>query len=327
MGKASFVVRRTLQLVVTLWAVGTVLFGLFRLMPGDPTSYVVSSQMTQEARRQLIESYGLNDPLYIQYIRFLENLVVLNFGQSFHSNQPVTDIIATYLPNTLVLMLTAFVIAYAIGITLGVLSGWYRGSRFERSTVITALTARSVPTFYVGLIVLWIFGATFGVIPMSGMTSLGTGGGSTGFLDMVFSVDFVRHLVAPAAVLAFYYMGYPLLIMRSSMLEVLSEDFIDVCRAKGLKERTIMFKHAARNALLPIITAAAIALGYAVGGSVLIETVFAWPGIGREMVRAVLRRDFPVAQGTFIVLATTIIFLNFLADLAYGYLDPRVTYD
>ena len=325
MGKASFVVRRSLQLVVTLWAVGTVLFGLFRLMPGDPTSYVVSSQMTQEARRQIIASYGLNEPLHVQYIKFLENLVVLNFGQSFHSNQPVTDVIATYLPNTLVLMLTAFVAAYITGITLGVLSGWYRGSRFERSTVITALTARSVPTFYVGLIVLWIFGAGLGVIPMSGMTSLGTQ--NAGFWEMVFSVDFLHHLAAPAAVLAFYYMGYPLLIMRSSMLEVLSEDFIDVCRAKGLKERTIMFKHAARNALLPIVTAAAIALGYAVGGSVLIETVFAWPGIGREMVRAVLRRDFPVAQGTFIVLAGTIIVLNFLADLAYGYLDPRVTYD
>jgi len=156
MGKASFIIRRTLQLVLTLWAVGTVLFGLFRLMPGDPTSYVISSQMTQEARRQLIESYGLNDPLYVQYIRFMENLVTLNFGQSFHRNEPVIDIIATYLPNTLVLMLTAFVVAYAIGITLGVMSGWYRGSRFERSTVITALTARSVPTFYVGLIVLWI---------------------------------------------------------------------------------------------------------------------------------------------------------------------------
>lgn len=325
MGKASFVVRRTLQLVVTLWAVGTVLFGLFRLMPGDPTSYVVSSQMTQEARRQIIESYGLNEPLYVQYIKFLQNLVVLDFGQSFHSNQPVTQVIATYLPNTLVLMLTAFIAAYTIGITLGVLSGWYRGSRFERSTVITALTARSVPTFYVGLIVLWIFGAELGVIPMSGMTSLGTQ--NAGFWSMVFSVDFLQHLLAPALVLGFYFMGYPLLIMRSSMLEVLSEDFIDVCRAKGLKERTIMFRHAARNAMLPVVTAAAIALGYAVGGSVLIETVFAWPGIGREMVRAVLRRDFPVAQGTFIVLAATIIILNFVADLAYGYLDPRVTYD
>ncbi|WP_132058579.1 ABC transporter permease [Halorussus amylolyticus] len=325
MGKASFVVRRSLQLVVTFWAVGTVLFGLFRLMPGDPTSYIVSSSMTPEARQAIIASYGLNEPMHIQYIKFLQNIVVLDFGQSFHSNAPVSEVIATYLPNTLVLMLTAFVLAYAAGITLGVLSGWYRGSRFERTAVIVALVARSVPTFYVGLLVLWIFGAGFGVIPMSGMTSAGTA--NLSFFAMITSVDFLQHLAAPALVLAYYFMGYPLLIMRSSMLEVLSEDFIDVCRAKGLKERTIMFKHAARNALLPIVTAAAIALGYAVGGSVLIETVFAWPGIGREMVRAVLRRDFPVAQGTFMVLAATIIILNFIADLAYGYLDPRVTYD
>ena len=325
MGKASFVTRRILQLGVTFWAVGTVLFFLFRLMPGDPTSFIVSPQMTPEARQQVIASYGLDEPLYVQYVKFLQNALTLDFGQSFQANAPVQDVILTYLPNTLILMLTAFVIAYVLGITLGVLSGWYRGSRFERSTVITALVARSVPSFWVGLMVLWVFGAGLGVIPMSGMASLGTD--SQSFLEMVFSVDFLQHLAAPALVLAYYFMGYPLLIMRSSMLEVLSEDFIDVCRAKGLTERTIMFRHAARNALLPIVTAAAIALGYAVGGSVLIETVFAWPGIGREMVRAVLRRDFPVAQGTFMVLAATIIILNFVADLVYGYLDPRVTYD
>lgn len=325
MGKASFVIRRILQLGVTFWAVGTALFFMFRLMPGDPTSFIISPQMTPEAREQVIASYGLDEPLYVQYVKFLQNALTLDFGQSFQAKAPVQEVIMTYLPNTLVLMLTAFAIAYFFGITLGVLSGWYRGSRFERSTVITALVARSVPSFWVGLMVLWIFGAGFGVIPMSGMSGLGSD--TQSFWQMVFSVDFLRHLAAPALVLAYYFMGYPLLIMRSSMLEVLSEDFVDVCRAKGLKERTIMFRHAARNALLPIVTAAAIALGYAVGGSVLIETVFAWPGIGREMVRAVLRRDFPVAQGTFMVLAATIIILNFVADLVYGYLDPRVTYD
>lgn len=325
MSKTSFVIRRTAQLVVTLWAVGTALFFLFRMMPGDPTSYIISPQMTPEARQRIIAQYGLNEPLHIQYLKFLENLATGSFGTSFHSKEPVLDVIATYLPNTLVLMLTSFVFAYAIGITLGVFSGWYRGSRFEKSTVIIALGARSVPAFWVGLMILWVFGAELGIIPMSGMTSLGTD--PAGFFDMITTVDFLQHLVAPAFVLAFYLMGYPLLIMRTNMLEVLSEDFIDVCRAKGLTERAIMFRHAARNAMLPVLTAAAIALGYAVGGNVLIETVFAWPGIGREMVRAVLRRDFPVAQGTFIVLAGTIIILNFLADLAYGYLDPRVTYD
>jgi len=325
MSRTSFVIRRTAQLVVTLWAVGTALFFLFRMMPGDPTSYIISPQMTPEARERIIAQYGLDEPLHVQYLKFLENLATGSFGTSFHSKEPVLDVIATYLPNTLVLMLTSFVFAYAIGITLGVFAGWYRGSRFEKTTVIVALAARSVPAFWVGLMILWIFGAELGVIPMSGMTSLGNE--PSGFVDLILSVDFLQHLLAPALVLAFYLMGYPLLIMRTNMLEVLAEDFIDVCRAKGLTERAIMFKHAARNAMLPVLTAAAIALGYAVGGNVLIETVFAWPGIGREMVRAVLRRDFPVAQGTFIVLAGTIIVLNFLADLAYGYLDPRVTYD
>ncbi len=325
MGKVNFFVRRTVQLVLTLWAVATVLFLLFRLMPGDPTSYIVSPQMTPEVRQQIIANYGLNDPMWVQYLRYIENLATLDLGRSFKTNEQVAGILATYLPNTLVLMLTAFVIAYTVGVTMGVLTGWYRGSDFEKGAVVTALVGRSVPSFWVGILVLWVFGATLGLIPMSGMTAIGTE--PSGFWDMVFSAGFLHHLVAPVAVLAFYYMGYPLLIMRNSMLETLSEDFIDICRAKGLTERAIMFKHAARNAMLPVLTAAAIAVGYAIGGSVLIETVFGWPGIGREMIRAVLRRDYPVAQGTFLVLALSVIVMNFVADLLYGVLDPRVTYD
>ena len=325
MGKANFFVRRTVQMVVTLWAIATALFGLFRLMPGDPTSYIISPQMTPEVRRQIIDSYGLNDPLWVQYLRFIENLATLNLGRSFNSNEPVADIVTTYLPNTLVLMLTAFFFAYLVGVTMGVLTGWYRGTDFEKSSVVVALIGRSVPSFWVGILVIWVFGATLGLIPLSGMTSIGSQPES--FWAMVFSLDFLHHMVAPVVVLAFYYMGYPLLIMRNSMLETLSEDFIDICRAKGLTDRAIMFRHAARNAMLPVLTAAAIAVGYAVGGSVLIETVFGWPGIGREMIRAVLRRDFPVAQGTFLVLATSVVFMNFVADLLYGVLDPRVTYD
>lgn len=314
-----------MQLVVTLWAVATALFALFRLMPGDPTSYIISPQMSPEIRQQIIEQYGLNDPLWVQYLRYMESLVTLNLGRSFQSNQPVSDVLANYLPNTLVLMLSAFIIAYTIGVTLGVFTGWYRGSDFEKGTVVLALVGRSIPSFWVGILVLWVFGASLNWIPMAGMTSMGTR--PEGFFNMVTSVDFLRHLIAPMLVLAFYYMGYPLLIMRNSMLETLSEDFIDICRAKGLTERSIMFRHAARNAMLPVLTAAAIAVGFAIGGSVLIETVFGWPGLGREMIRAVLRRDYPVAQGTFLVLATAVVVMNFVADLLYGVLDPRVTYD
>ncbi len=325
MGRAQFVVRRTLQLIVTLWAIATALFLLFRSMPGDPTSYVVDPSLSGEARDRLIESYGLNEPLYVQYLIYMQDIATLSFGQSFHSNRTVRDIILLYLPRTLLLMLTAFFFAYLIGITAGIVAGWRRGGDFEKRSVLVALVARSFPDFWVGLVVLWIFGAWLDVIPMSGMRSAGVQYES--FLNLDLWLDTLWHLIAPAAVLGFYLMGYPLLLMRNSMLEVLSQDFIEVCEARGLKERSIMFKHAARNALLPVVTAGAVALGYAVGGSVLIETVFGWPGMGREMVNAVLRRDFPVAQGTFLVFAATVVFMNFLADLAYGFLDPRVTYD
>lgn len=325
MGKLQFTLRRTFQLFLTLGAIGTILFIMFRLMPGDPTSYIVSPQMDAQARQQIIAMHGLNEPLHVQYIAFLQNAFLLDFGQSFHTNEPVQEVILRLLPNTLALMLSAFIIAYFAGVAAGIIAGWNRGSRFERSSIVIALISRSMPTFWVGIIMLWVAGAGLGIIPMTGMRSAGAR--PEGFFDLVLSLDFVHHLIAPAAVLAFYYMGYPLLLMRNNMLEILSEDFIDVCRAKGLKDRTIMIKHAARNALLPVVTAAAVALGYAIGGSVLIETVFGWPGLGREMVRAVLRRDYPVAQGAFLLLAGSVVFMNFLADLAYSWLDPRVTYD
>jgi ABC-type dipeptide/oligopeptide/nickel transport system permease component len=325
MGKANFAVRRTIQMVITLWAVATVLFFLFRLMPGDPTSYIVSPQMDAATRQQIIANYGLNQPLHIQYIKYLQNALVLDFGRSFHTNEPVAGVIYNYLPNTLILMLTAYVLAYTVGITAGVFAGWNRGSNFERGGVFVGLMGRSIPRFWVGIVILWIFGAWLGVIPMSGMRSIGSNPGS--FLNTVLSLDFIWHMIGPVLTLGFYFTGYPLLIMRNSMLETLSQDFIDLARAKGLSERQVMFKHGARNAMLPVITAAAIAFGFAVGGQVLVEEVFGWPGIGREMIRAVLRRDYPVAQATFLVLASSVIFMNFVADLLYGFFDPRVTYD
>lgn len=323
MEKLKFTIRRIGQLIITLWAIATALFLVFRVMPGDPTTYIVEPGASPEIRARMTEQLGLNEPLHTQYLIYLNDLIYLDFGTSFHTKEPVRDILIRLLPNTIVLTLTALIIAYFFGILIGILAGWNRGSKLERTSIFIALIGRSTPTFWVGIIVLWIFGAWFSIIPMSGMSEARYD--ST--LQMVFTIDFFHHLIAPALVLAFYYIGFPLLLMRNNMLEVLSEDFIDVCRAKGLKERTIMIKHAARNALLPVVTAGAIAVGYAVGGSVLIETVFAWPGLGREMVAAVLRRDFPVAQGTFVILAASVIFMNFVADLMYSYLDPRVTYD
>lgn len=325
MSKLSYTVKRFAQFVVTVWAVVTLIFVAFRVMPGDPTAYVLSPYLDAQARQEIIESYGVNEPLYVQYVTFLENTLQGNLGYSFHSNEPVEAVIMTYLPNSLILMLTATFIAYSIGIGLGVYAGWNRDSNAEKSVVAVALTGRSFPAFWTGIVAIWLFGAVLGWFPMGGMYSIGEGDSS--FWGTVLSMDFVHHMVLPVLVLTFYYMGYPLLVMRSSMLDVVNEDYIRLCRAKGLSERSIMFTHAARNAMLPTITATAIAIGFAVGGNVLVETVFGWPGIGRELVDAVLRRDYPVAQGIFLVYATMVVFMNFVADLVYGLFDPRVSYE
>jgi peptide/nickel transport system permease protein len=321
----KFLVRRLLQMIATLWGVTTVLFFMFRFMPGDPTAFMLSPQMTRETKQRIIERWGLNEPLWQQYIGYIQNVARLDFGQSFHSQQPVTDIIITFLPNTLILMFVALILGYVFGISLGILAGWYRGTRFENNIVISALLSQSIPSFWIAVLVLWIFSFELNIIPATGVSSIGVE--QTALIDLYLSWDFWRHLIAPASVLGFAYLGYPLLIMRNSMLEVLAEDFIKMCKAKGLSEREIMFKHAARNSFLPVLTVVAINIGYAVAGSVLIETVFGWPGIGRKMVNAVLFRDYPVAQGLFMMLAGVVIIMNFVADIAYGYLDPRVRYD
>jgi peptide/nickel transport system permease protein len=324
MSKLSYTVKRLAQFVVTVWAIMTAIFVAFRVMPGDPTAYILSPYLDAEARQQIIENYGVNDPIHVQYVKFIESVLNGNLGYSFHSNEPVVEVITTFLPNSLILMLTATLLAYTIGILLGVYAGWNRDTTNEKSIVFAALTGRSFPAFWTAILGIWVFGAYLGWLPMTGMSEIG-GGGKT-LTEQIFTIDFWRHMVLPVLVLAFYYMGYPLLIMRSSMLDVVGEEYINLCRAKGVSERAIMFKHAARNAMLPTITATAIAIGFAAGGNVLVETVFGWPGIGRELVDAVLRRDYPVAQGIFFVFATIVVFMNLIADLIYGWFDPRVTY-
>ena len=324
MGAKGDIARRAAQSVVTIFVVAVLMFVLFRLMPGDPTAVALSPALDESVQQEMARQYGLNQPLHIQFIRYMASVVTLDFGYSFFQNEPVRDILMRRIGNTLLLMGTGLLLAYAFGTSIGALAAWKRGS-FDTRVLVSAVLFRSTPVFWLALVLLYVFGFHLEWFPIGHMVDAQAE--YSGFLDKVFSVDFLQHLVAPVLVLAFYYMGYPLLIMRNSMLETLSEDFIDICRAKGLTERAIMFRHAARNAMLPVLTAAAIAVGFAVGGSVLIETVFGWPGIGREMIRAVLRRDYPVAQGTFLVLALSVVFMNFVADLLYGVFDPRVTYD
>ena len=317
-----YLARRLLLMVISVFTVATILFFLFRMVPGGPMSAIMSPRMTEAARQRVIENYGLNEPLWKQYVLYIWQLLHLNLGQSFYYGQTVRSLIADRFLNTMALMLTAFTISYTVGIYLGAQLGWLRGTRKERAGMLAVLLIRSTPVFWTGMIVLYVFSFKLGLFPLGGMRS--PTANYSGAASLFLSMDFLYHLVLPVFSLCTYYTGLPLLLMRNNLLEVLSEDYIDTARAKGLTNRRILFRHAARNAVLPVVTAFAIAIGFAVGGQVLIETVFSWPGLGREMVKASLRSDYPVAQGAFLLLSFIVISMNFLADIAYTYLDPRV---
>src|SRR2546425_2519384 len=312
-------------MVVVLWVVATLLFLIFRLMPGNPalasgdTSY--AAEMQQALRRQ----FGLHRPLHGRYPIFLGNLVRGECGRSFFSREPVSQVMWQVLPNTLVLTLSALLLAYVVGVLGGALLGARRGSWTEAWGIPAVLATRAAPEFWVGMLALAVFSFTLNWFPSFGATSPGSVYHS--WWAKVASWDFLRHLTLPVLTLALYLQGLPTLLMRSTMLEVMDEDFITFCRMRGLPERTILLRHAARNALLPVVTAFALGIGYSIGGNVIIETVFSWPGLGRTLVRAVAANDYPVAQAAFFLIACVMIVMNFIADLLYTLLDPRVSHE
>lgn len=318
----QYVLRRFALMLVSLFVVLTVLFVLFRMVPGDPLSTILTPRMTPEVRQRMVEQYGLNEPLYVQYVKYMANVLQGNFGVSFYYGRPVFDVVFDRLVNTLALMLTAFVFAYVIGAYLGAHLAWIRGTVRERVEMTIVLLIRSTPVFWTGMMLLYVFSFELNLFPIGGMR--GFDAQYAGFVAKFFSLDFLYHLVLPVLSLSLFYLGLPLLLMRNNMLEVLTEGYIDTARAKGISNRRIMLSHAARNAILPVVTAFAISIGFSVGGQVLIETVFSWPGLGQEMVKSSIRNDYPLAQAAFFLLSVIVIVMNFIADLTYSYLDPRV---
>jgi peptide/nickel transport system permease protein len=311
-------------MLFVLWAIATILFFMFRLMPGDPTVAYLDPNFTEEQRKLVLEQFGLDRPLPEQYLVYMQNLAKGEFGLSFRQRQPVSSLVAQVLPNTLLLAMTALIIAYIFGGLFGALLAWKRGTLFEAVSMPVLLATRAAPEFWIGMLVLAVFAFGLGWFPSGGANSAGARFGSE--WQRILSLDFLRHLTLPALAFAIYLQGLPALLMRSNMLEVMREEFVTMSRMKGLAEREVMLRHAARNALLPLVTAFAITFGQLVGGNVLIETVFSWPGLGRMLVEAVANSDYPVAQGAFLVIAIVLVVVNFAADLVYGLLDPRVTH-
>jgi peptide/nickel transport system permease protein len=316
-----YLVRRLWQTAVTFWIIATLLFFLFRLGLPDPTASTINEGMSPVDRELVRARFGLDLPLWKQYLVYLGNLFRGELGISFFYKVPVGEIIWVRLVNTLVLMVPSIALSYTVGVALGVVLAWRRGTRLERIGVAVGLVARSAPLFWTGMLAIVAFGIGLGWLPTSGMRTLPDNSDEN--VDGVF-IDLSRHMLLPMMVITTYYVGLPMLVMRNTMVELVGEDFIGFCRARGFSEVRTMYRHVARNALLPIVTLATLTTGLAVGGQVVVEVVFSWPGLGREMLDAVRRSDYPVAQATFLLLAALVLVLNLLADLTYKRLDPRV---
>jgi peptide/nickel transport system permease protein len=311
------------HLLLVLWAVASLTFLLFRLMPGDPTLNFLSPTFSEETRAALLKSFGLDRPLWEQYLIYMGNLLRGDLGMSFLQGKSVASLLLDALPNTVILTVVSLCAAYAFGIVAGAFLAFRRGGVMEAVSIPAALATRSAPEFWLGMLVLAGLAFQAGWFPTGGAMSPGAPLGSVA--DRLVSGDFWWHLALPALTLTLYLQGLPLLLMRATMLEVLNDEFIVMARMKGLSRWSIVMRHAARNALLPVVTAFALGLGASVGGNVVVETVFAWPGIGRVLVQAVQSADYPLAQGAFILIAAVLVTMNTVADLAYALLDPRVS--
>lgn len=323
--RLKYFARRLLILLLNLWIVASLVFLMFRLIPGDPTAMFLDPLLSAETKARILHQFGLDLPLHQQYLLYMRNLLRGDFAYSFFYNRPVSEIVWTFLPNTLILAFAAFLIAYLFGVVGGVLLAWRRGSWLDTWGTMIPLMFRSAPIFWTGMVALMFFTFRLQWFPIGGLRDAGYE--ASGLFQKYFSLDFLHHLILPATVAALYYMGLPMLLTRTSMFEVYGEEFIELARARGFSEARVMFRHALRNALLPVVTAAAIAVGLAVGGQIVIEVVFSWPGIGREIVLATQNRDYPLAQALFLISAIAVMGANFLADLLYAQLDPRISFE
>ncbi len=304
---ARIIVWRLLQGLITLWLVVTVVFVVMRLS-GDPVELLYAGDPRPQAEREkaaLREALGLTQPLPVQYAAFLSQAVRLDFGQSFVTRRPVMQMITQTLPYTLTLTVSAFILAYLIALPLGVLVALRRNTWLDYLSLVVAMGGVSIPSFWVGLMLILLFALKLDWLPASGVES------AAGY-------------VLPVIVLAIPRLSFVTRYVRGAMLEVLSADYLRTARAKGLREGTVLTRHALRNTLIPIVTLIGLQLGYLVGGAVIIEQVFGIPGLGHLLVQSIFRRDFPVVQAAVLILSLSIVLANLLTDLTYPYLDPRL---
>jgi peptide/nickel transport system permease protein len=318
-----YLIRRTVQMLPLLLFISALIYLLLYLMPGDPLYRMLEDvpNLRPQDYDRLRKLYGLDDPFYVQYWKWLWQLIQLNPGYSREYGQPVVDIILPALKNTLVLTVVAVIIGKSLAILAGVFSAVRQYSIGDY--LLTALTfiAYSVPAFWLGLMLIIVFSVKLGWFPTSGMVTPDIAPGT-----WEATVDWIKHLVLPVTVLATSEIIQVQRFMRSSLLEVLRQDYLTTARAKGLSERVVITRHALKNALIPVVTIIAITMPRVIGGSAVVETVFAYPGMGRLLFTSIMGNDYVVAMTVVMIIAVTVVFCNLLADVLYGWLDPRIRY-
>jgi peptide/nickel transport system permease protein len=316
---AQVIVRRLLLLIPTLFVVSVVAFAVMRLAPGDPVRLYLSEGMAKgsaEDIERIRDRLGLDDPLPIQYLRWLQQAVQGNLGYSLVSHRPVTEVIAEKLPASLSLMGVSLVVSVTLGVAIGSIAAIKQYSLFDYLTTAFAFLGNALPSFWIGMILIWLFAVRLGWLPSGQMRSYDP--------DGPVWLDTAKHYVLPVFVTAFVSLIAWVRYQRASLLEVLHQDYVRTARAKGLTERRVVLGHAWRNSLIPIVTLLGVSVANLVGGSYVIEVVFAWPGLGQFGFDAVLARDYPVIMGVTMLSALVIIFGNLLADVAYLLLNPRI---
>ena len=323
---ANYIIRRLIQAVPLLLLISIIIFGLLRLTPGGPLArFENDPTISQEDLNRIRAEMGLDDPIPVQYGRWLSATLKGDFGESYTAHRPVIEMITERLPNTLKLMSVAFAVTLLVAIPVGVISAVKQYSWFDHLVTAVAFAGQSVPIFWFGLILILVFYSTL-ENPTTGGPLFPAGGINSLDMDGDFW-DGVWHLVLPVTMLSLAWMSWYTRFLRGSMLEIIHQDYVRTARAKGLVEYLVIGRHALINALIPLVTLVALDLPALFAGAVFTETIFSWPGMGRLFYQSALRRDYPVLMAVIMMTAVLIILCNLIADMVYGYLDPRIRYD
>ena len=332
----AFILKRLLMLVPTLLGISVLVFLMVHLVPGDPAQVMLGERASAQSLEALRRELGLDQPLYVQFGRYLSGLLQGDLGRSIKTHERISTELLAVFPATLELTLVSMLLATAIGISAGVLSATRKGSLLDYSGMTASLVGVSMPIFWLGLMLILVLGLYAGLFPVSGRLSAHlflpriTG---LYLVDSLMAADLrafgnaLWHLILPALTLGTVPAAVISRMTRSSLLEVLKEDYVRTAWAKGLSERVVVFRHALKNAFIPVLTVISLEFGYLLGGAVLTETIFAWPGVGRWLLLAVYARDFRAVQGGVLMVAGTFVAINLLADVLYAWIDPRIKYE